>query len=201
MRMGKKKILLAIAFVAIATVSGGIVSVYGMNKGSVEVKGAPQAEIVETVQPENEKMAQAETKGAVQTEKMTFSCGVSGCTEVESHTHNSCGVSGCTETGEHQHGLCGIDGCTQIGEHSHGICGIAGCTETGTHMHNGEYCYPHSADDGHAYHNCGVSGCTEVESHTHNSCGVSGCTQTREHSHERNGRGHHQSGHHGGGHH
>ena len=54
------------------------------------------------------------------------------------------------QTEVHQHGLCGIDGCTQIGEHSHDICNIAGCTETGTHMHNGEYCYPHSADDGQA---------------------------------------------------
>lgn len=183
--MEKKKILLAIAFVAIAMVSGGIVSVYEINKGSMEVKGAPQAEIVETVQPENKKMAQAATKDAAQAEKMTFSCGVSGCTQTEAH----------------QHGLCGIDGCTQIGEHSHGICSIAGCTETGTHMHNGEYCYPHSADDGHAYHTCGVSGCTEAKSHTHGACGIDGCTQTGEHSHGGNGRSHHQSGHHGGGHH
>lgn len=58
-------------------------------------------------------------------------------------------VSGCTQTEAHQHGLCGIEGCVQIGEHSHGRCDIAGCTETQAHMHNGEYCYPHSADDGH----------------------------------------------------
>ena len=181
MRIGKKKVISAIAFVAIAMVSGGIVSIYGMNKSSVDVKGASQ---VETVQTENEKTAQAEIKSPVQADKVTFSCEVSGCTQTEAH----------------QHGLCGIDGCMQSGEHSHGRCDIAGCTETEAHMHNGEYCYPHSADDGHAYHNCGVSGCTEVESHTHNSCGVSGCTQTGEHSHGENSGGHHQSGH-GDGHH
>lgn len=123
--------------------------------------------------------SEAEIEEAVQTEEMTFTCGVPGCTEKTAHTHGSCG----------------IDGCTQIGEHSHGICSIAGCTETETHMHDGEYCYPHSADDGHAYHNCGVPGCTEAGSHTHNSCGVSGCTQIGEHTHERHA-GHHQSGHH-----
>lgn len=136
--------------------------------------------IEETVQTENTKMTVAEIKGAVQTEKITFSCEVPGCTETEAH----------------QHGLCGIDGCTQIGEHSHGICDIAGCTETGTHIHNGEYCYPHSTDDGHAYHNCGVSGCTEKIAHTHGACGIDGCTQIGEHSHGGNGGGHHQSGHH-----
>ena len=176
-----------------------IVSVYEMNKGAIEVKAA-QAEIVDTIQSEAEKTAQTEIKSVVQEDKLTFSCGVSGCTQTEVH----------------QHGLCGIDGCMQIGEHSHDICGVAGCTETEAHVHNGEYCYPHSEDDGHAYHNCGVlgctemkshthnscgvSGCTEVESHTHNSCGVSGCTQTGEHSHERSGGSHHQSGH-GSGHH
>lgn len=200
MRMGKKKILLVITFVVITMVSGAMVSIYEMNKGSVEVKGAAQAEIVDMAQPENEKTTQADIKSAVQTDKMMFSCGVSGCTRTEVH----------------QHGHCGIEGCMQIGEHSHGICGVAGCREAGTHMHNGEYCYPHSANDVHAYHNCGVSGCTEVKSHTHNSCGVSGCTemgshthnscgvagctQIGEHSHGGNGGGHHQSGH-GGGHH
>lgn len=131
--MVKKKILSVIAFVAIAMVSGGMVSIYEMNKGSVDVKGAAQVETVDTVQAENEKLVRAD--------KVTFSCDVSGCTQTE----------------EHQHGLCGIDGCTQIGEHSHGVCDIAGCTETGAHMHNGEYHYAHSADDGHAYHN-GESG-------------------------------------------
>lgn len=179
--MGKRNVLLAIAFVAIAMVSGGIVSIYEMNKDSVEAKGAAQAEIVDTVQPtvqpENEETAQAEIQSAIQVDKIKFSCGVSGCTQTEVH----------------QHGFCGIDGCTQIGKHSHGICSVAGCTEIEAHVHNGEYCYPHSADDGHAYHNCGVVG----------------CTQTGEHSHVRDGDGHHQSGHgeshhqygHGGGHH
>lgn len=102
--MGKKKVLLVIAFVAIAMVSGGIVSIYKMNKGSVEVKGAVQAENVDAVQAENKKTAQVEIKSTVQADKLTFSCGVSGCTHTEAH----------------QHGLCGIDGCTQIGEHSHG---------------------------------------------------------------------------------
>lgn len=174
--MGKKKVISTIAFVAIAMVSGGIVSMYEMNKNSLDVKGAAQAETVDVVQTEDE--------GTTQADKVTFSCGVSGCTQTEVH----------------QHGLCGIDGCMQIGEHSHGRCDVAECTEVEAHMHNGEYCYPHSADDGHAYHNCGVSGCTKVESHTHNSCGVSGCTQIGEHSHGGNDGGHHQSGH-GGGHH
>lgn len=104
MRMGKKKVIAAIAFVAIAMVSGGIVSIYGMNKSSVDVKGAAQVEIVDMVQTENRKTAQAEIKSAVQADKVTFSCGVPGC----------------TQTQEHQHGLCGIDGCAQTGEHSHG---------------------------------------------------------------------------------
>ncbi len=214
--MGKKKFISGIAFVSIAMLTGGMVSIYEMNRGSVEVKGAAQMVTADTVQAENIKLARAEVKEAVQIDKATFSCGVSGCTQTE----------------EHQHGLCGIDGCAQIGEHSHGVCNIAGCTETGAHMHDGEYCYAHSADDGHAYHNCGVPGCTEMESHTHNSCGVpgcteveshthnscgvsgctdmgshthnscgvSGCTQTGEHSHGERGRGHHRSGH-GNGHH
>lgn len=180
MKMVKKKVLFAITFVTVAMVSGGVVSGFGMNQDSVEAKGTSQVATVETVQAENVKMVEAKSNVVVQAEKMTFSCGVSGCTETEVH----------------QHGLCGIDGCTQIGEHSHGICDIAGCTETGTHMHNGEYCYPHSADDGHAYHNCGVSGCTEMGSHAHNSCGVSDCMQTGEHSHGGHGGKHNQSGHH-----
>ncbi len=190
MKVAKKKVLLAIALVTIAMVSGGIISICELNQGTVEAKGASQVASVETVQTENAKMAEAEIKGAVQVEKMTFSCEVPGCTQIEVH----------------QHGLCGIDGCTQIGEHSHGICSIAGCTETGTHQHNGEYCYPHRADDGHAYHTCGVSGCTQADDHTHNSCGVSGCTETGDHRHggsnesSGNSGGHHRSGH-GGGHH
>ena len=200
LRMGKKKFISGIAFVSIAMLTGGMVSIYEMNRGSVEVKGAAQMVTADTVQAENIKLARAEVKEAIQIDKVTFSCGVSGCTQTE----------------EHQHGLCGIDGCAQIGEHSHGVCNIAGCTETGAHMHDGEYCYAHSADDGHAYHNCGVSGCTEAESHTHNSCGVSGCTdmgshthnscgvsgctQVGEHSHGERGGGHHRSGH-GHGHH
>lgn len=144
--MGNKNVLLAIAFVAVAMVSGGIVSIYGMDKASAEAKGTAQAEV-------------------------------------------------------HQHGLCGIDGCTQTGEHSHGICSIAGCTETEVHMHNDQYCYPHRADDGHAYHNCGVSGCTEEIAHTHGDCGIDGCTQIGAHSHRGNSGGHHQPSRHGGCHH
>lgn len=195
-----KKIISAILFVAIAMATGSIVSIYAMNQGSVDAKAAEQMETMDTVQAENEAVAQTEIKSENQVDKMTFSCGVSGCTQTEVH----------------QHGLCGIDGCTQTGEHSHGTCNIAECTEPGAHMHNGEYCYPHSADDGHAYHNCGVSGCTveaahthgacgidgctQVGNHAHNYCGVSGCTQTGEHSHGGNGGGHHQSRH-GDGHH
>ncbi len=117
--MGKKKFISGIAFVSIAMLTGGMVSIYEMNRGSVEVKGAAQMVTADTVQAENIKLARAEVKEAVQIDKVTFSCGVSGCTQTE----------------EHQHGLCGIDGCTQIGEHSHGVCNIAGCTETGAHMH------------------------------------------------------------------
>lgn len=94
--MGKKKVISAILFVAIAMASGSLVSMYGMNKSSVDVKGAAQMEIVDTAQTENEK--------TVQEDKVTFSCGIPGC----------------TQTDEHQHGLCGINGCTQTGEHSHG---------------------------------------------------------------------------------
>ena len=121
--MVKKIVLSAIAFAAVAMVSGGIVPSYAMNQGLVEAKGTSQIASVETVQTENVKMAEAESAGAVQLEKMTFSCEVQSCTQTEVH----------------QHGLCGIDGCTQIGEHSHGICDIGGCTETGEHQHKGEY--------------------------------------------------------------
>ena len=79
--MGKKKVLLAIAFVAIAMVSGAMVSIYGMNKSSANVKGAEQMEIVNTVQVENEKTTQEEIKSVVQADKVTFSCGVLGCTQ------------------------------------------------------------------------------------------------------------------------
>ena len=96
----------------------------------------------------------------------------------ENRTSVSCEVTGCTQTEVHQHGLCGIDGCTQTGEHSHGTCSVAGCTETAAHMHDGQYCYPHSADDGHGYHNCGVAGCTLETAHAHGLCGIDGCTQT-----------------------
>ena len=116
---------------------------------------------------ETKDAGQMEAVAAVQADAMTFSKWVSGC----------------VQTAVHHHDLCGIDGCTQAGEHSHGVCSVAGCTETGVHMHNGEYCYPHSADDGHAYHDCGVAGCTEVGSHTHNTCGVAGCTEVGSHTH------------------
>ncbi len=99
--MGKKKVISAVAFVAIAMVSGGIVSMYEMNKKSVDVKGAAQVQTVDMVQTEDERTTQAD--------KVMFSCEVSGCTQTEAH----------------QHGLCGIDGCMQIGEHSHGRCGIS----------------------------------------------------------------------------
>ena len=140
MKTGKKA-LLALAFVAVAVVSGlisgGLVLAFEMYQGSVEAKSASQEAIVEITQTENGEITQAEIEDAVQAEEVTFSCGVSGCTQTEVH----------------QHGLCGIDGCTQIGEHSHDICGIARCTKTSAHMHNGVYYYAHSADDGHAYHN------------------------------------------------
>lgn len=196
--MKKKKVISVIAFLSIAIVSGGIVS-YEMNKRLLDAKGEVQVESVEAVQAGNENVGQSEIKNVVQTEKTAFVCGVPGCTHAEAH----------------QHGLCGIEGCTLIGEHSHDRCNVAECMEAGVHMHNGEYCYPHCEDDGHAYHtcgmpgcteagnhvhnSCGVVGCTEIGSHTHNYCGVAGCTQTGEHSHRGNGC-HHSSGH-GNGHH
>lgn len=109
MKMGKKA-LLALAFVAVAVVSGlisgGMVLAFEMYQGSVEAKSTSQEAIVEIAQTENEEITQAEIEDAVQAEKMTFSCGVSGCTRTDSHTHdsNSCGVSGCTQIGEHSHG-------------------------------------------------------------------------------------------------
>lgn len=178
--MVKKKVLLTVAFVTVTTVLGGVVTSYKMNQDSMVAKNTSQVATVGTMLLENAKMVESESNVAVKAKKMTFSCDVSGCTEKTDHTH----------------GACGINDCTQIGEHSHDICSIVGCTETGAHIHNGEYCYPHSSDDGHAYHNCGVSGCTEVGNHTHNSCEVSGCTQTDEHNHDGNVGKHHHSGHH-----
>ena len=91
--MGKKKVLLVIAFVVIAMISGGIVSIYAMNKSSVEGKGSAQAEIIDKVQPENKKTTQAEIKSEVQEDKMAFSCGISGCTQTEEHSHGGNGES------------------------------------------------------------------------------------------------------------
>lgn len=162
-----KKAVSVIAFVIIAMATGAMVS-YEMNSKSLDVKGAEQVEFGNTAQEGEENV--------VETDETVFTCQVSGCVQTTAHLH----------------GLCGIDGCTQIGEHSHGRCDMAGCTETGVHIHNGVYCYPHSADDGHAYHNCGVAGCTLTESHTHN-CGVAGCTLTESHTHSCGN--HHQSGH------
>ena len=196
--MKKKKVMSVIAFLTVAMISGGIVS-YAANKNISDTESEVQVESAVTVKAGSESVTQAEVKNVVQTEKTAFTCEVSGCTYTEVH----------------QHGLCGIEGCTLIGEHGHSGCSVAGCTETGVHMHNGEYCYPHRADDGHAYHtcgmagctemgnhvhnSCGVAGCTEMGNHTHNFCGVAGCTQTGEHSHRGNG-GCHRSGH-GNGHH
>lgn len=101
--MVKKKVISVIAFVAIAILSGGIVSIY-VNKGSVDVKGAAPVEIADTEQAENEKTAQAGIESTVQADKVTFSCGVSGCTQTEAHRHGLCGIDGCTQTGEHSHG-------------------------------------------------------------------------------------------------
>ena len=177
--MAKKKVLSAIMFLMVAMVSGvisgGMVVFFEMHQGSVEAKSASQEAIVEIAQTENEEIAPVEIEDEVQSEEMTFSCGVAGC----------------TQTDVHDHGLCGIDGCTQIGEHSHDICGIAGCTETGAHMHDGEYCYPHSVNDGHAYHTCGVSGCTQTGDHSH------GENHQSSGSNESSGSsgGHHNSGH------
>ena len=95
-KMVKKIVLSAIAFAAVAIVSGGIVPGYAMNQGLVEAKGTSQIASVETVQTENVKMAEAESKGAVQLEKMTFSCEVQGCTQTEVHQHGLCGIGGCT---------------------------------------------------------------------------------------------------------
>lgn len=142
--MRKKNILLAAAFTAIAIASGSIVSIYGMNKGSVEVKGAAQAkEITDTVQTENGKTAQAV--------QMTFSCGIPECTQTEAHQHGLCGIDGCTQTGEHSHSICGIAGCTETEAHLHNSCGVSGCMEMGSHTHN----------------SCGIAGCTQTGAHRH----------------------------------
>lgn len=93
-----KKVIAVIAFVAIAMVSGSIVSVYAMNKSSVEINDAPQMEIVDTIQAGNENTVQTEITSAVQVDEMTFSCGVAGCTQMGDHSHG--GSSG----GHHQSG-------------------------------------------------------------------------------------------------
>ncbi|MCM1256827.1 MAG: hypothetical protein NC307_03130 [Roseburia sp.] len=135
--MWKKKVISAIAFVAIAMVSGGLVSIYGMNKSSENVKDVAQVEIVDTVQTKNDRTAQAEIKNRVQADKVTFSCGVSGCTLTETH----------------QHGLCGIDGCTQIGEHCHGE-NSSGYHQSGHHGSG----YHQSGHHGSGHHQSGHHG-------------------------------------------
>ncbi|HBN57323.1 MAG TPA: hypothetical protein DD414_11160, partial [Lachnospiraceae bacterium] len=97
MKTGVKKVLLAIVFVAIAMVSGGMVSIYEMHQYSLEARGAAQAEKEDAAQPETADTAQAEmtdtaqaetavtaqpenekttqpAERAVQAEQMTFSC-------------------------------------------------------------------------------------------------------------------------------
>lgn len=91
-----KKVTAVIAFVAIAMVSGSIVSVYAMNKSSVEINDAPQVEIVDTVQAGNEKTVQAEIMSAVQTDEVTFTCRVAGCTQTGEHSHGG-------NSGDHHH--------------------------------------------------------------------------------------------------
>ncbi len=88
--MGKKKVLLAITFVAIAMASGGMVSIFEMNKGSMEVKATGQTEIEDTTQAELEDTTQAELESAVQADKMMFSCEVLGCTQTGVHKHGLC---------------------------------------------------------------------------------------------------------------
>lgn len=109
-----KKALLALAFVAVAVVSGLIsgcmVLAFEMYQGSVEAKSASQEAIVEVVQTENEEITQAEIVDAVQVqaEEITFSCGVSGCTQTGDHSHGedhqSIGSSGGHHSSGHDSG-------------------------------------------------------------------------------------------------
>ena len=96
--MGKKKFISAIAFVSIAMLTGGMVSIYVMNKGSMEVKGAAQVRTADTIQAENMRLMRAEVQEVIQADKATFSCGVSGCTQTGEHSHGERGG------GHHQSG-------------------------------------------------------------------------------------------------
>ena len=175
-----KRVLSVLGFVASAMCSGVLFSYYTTGKNPAKVRAAAQEEAADTAMsgiqalnmvpvvtgvPDTVMAGAGEYGQAV---NLTVSCGVEGCTltgnhqhgmcgiegciQIGEHSHWTCGIDGCTQTGEHHHGMCGIEGCIQVGEHSHGVCEVAGCTETCGHQHNGVYCYPHSADDGHAYH-------------------------------------------------
>lgn len=93
-----KKVIAVIAFVAIAMISGGIVSIYAMDKNPVEIKGAEQAEIEDTLQAENEKTMQTEIDSMVQTDEVMYVCGVLGCTQTGEHSHGE------NSGGHHQSG-------------------------------------------------------------------------------------------------
>lgn len=141
--MRKKKVISAIVFVVVAMVSGGIVS-YEMNKSSVDVKGAAQVETVDMVQTEGESTAQED--------KVTFSCGVPGCTQTEVHQHGLCGIDGCVQIGEHSHARCGVAGCTETEVHMHNSCGVSGCTQTGEHSHERNSDGHHQSGHGGSHH-------------------------------------------------
>lgn len=60
------------------------------------------------------------------------------------------------------------------------VCNVEGCSLTYNHIHNGQYCYGHSLNDGHDYHEaCTIAGCTETGVHYHNDNCYFGCSQGR----------------------
>ena len=103
-----KKALLALAFVAVAVVSGlisgAMVLAFEMYQGSVEAKSADQETIVEIAQTENEEITQVEIEDAVQAEEMMFSCGVPGCTQTEDHQSSGSNESSGSSGGHHNSG-------------------------------------------------------------------------------------------------
>ena len=161
MQMGKNKVISTIAFVAIAMVSGGIVSMYEMNKNSLDVKGAAQAKTVDVVQTEDERTTQAEVH-------QYGLCGIDGCMQMGEHSHGRCDVAECTETEAHMHNgeycyphsaddghayhNCGVSGCTEVESHTHNSCGVSGCMQTGEHSHGGNGGGHHQSGHGGGHH-------------------------------------------------
>ena len=139
-----KKILSAIAFVAIAMITGSMVS-YAVNRSSIEAEGAAQ---------ENQARVSCTVSGCTQTEEHRHGlCGINGCMLTGDHSHDRCNIADCTETAPHMHDgvycyphtaddghgyhSCGLPGCTDMSSHTHSSCGVSGCTQAGEHSHGG----------------------------------------------------------------